>query len=180
MAAGTVIEPGTIRQAAFDSEFQVVGGLGYVDIKFEIDNPIPNNGEIFMQFPTNYTLPSMCVAIDRNGSIDAATTSWTVSTSVSQSNLNITLEGDGSTSIPAESRIDVRFFRILNPTMVGPAVVFPTIRTSNAKHRIIDETSVVFHSSFRPIAPSIRPGGQQHQPTNSTSNIAHMANLGHA
>ena len=158
MAAGTAIEPGTIRQATFGSEFQVVGGVGYVDVKFEIDNPIPNNGLIFLQFPTNYTLPSECVAIDRNGSIDAATASWTVSTSTTKSHLNLTLQGDGSSSIPAESRIDVRFYGIFNPTTVDPAVVFPTIRTINGNRRTVDETSATFHSEYRPGTPAIRRG----------------------
>lgn len=159
MALGLGIIPGPIYQAVFESEFQVIGGFGYVDVNFTTSNPIPNDGSIFLEFPVNYTLKKAFGGIvqDLEGSITAATAEWTVTTSPSTSSMNISLGGDGSTSIPEHSQLHVRIFRVRNPTSLDPEAPFRTIQTFTSDGRLIDETSASYHTANRPITPAIRP-----------------------
>ena len=168
--SGTFIIPGKLNDTAFESEFQMVEGQGYVDVAFRLDNPLPLDGRIELVFPVNYTISAATEVHDHGGTLEAAFTAasqsadWAVSVP-SATHLNLTLLGtsisdtaglrDGY-SVAKGTRLVLRITIVTNPSHTDAASVMPLARTATRAGQVIDEASAAYHSDSRADTPSIR------------------------
>lgn len=132
----------------------VAGAESDATVSFVTANPLPIDGHIILQFPSNFSAINCTTAI-----ADGIDGGFIVSVALDGYTLDVHRDGTG-TQVPSGANLTVRLVdAVINQKFSGMSTTFPVLKTTLDDAAIsIDEASVDFNSHDRPAGVLFTPG----------------------